>query len=97
MDRNLNFSFFSLIRSFIVWHQKKLIDRKEERERERGCRHRRPHQVLIQHISELWFVRMFGHRGENTIAMLVLNSPCMNSHHPHIDLLNKKRLSNLSH
>ncbi len=35
-------------------------------------------------------------REKNTIAMLVLNSPCMNSYRLQRDLLNKKRLSNLS-
>jgi hypothetical protein len=55
------FLFYSFIGSAL---SKKLTDREEEEGRESGWRHHRSNQILIQHISELWFARMFGHKGE---------------------------------
>lgn len=90
--------FFFLSYSFVssASSSTKLTDREEEWERERMLT---PSSSSSTYTTYFWAMSLRAcsdTREKNTIAILVLNSPCMNSYHPHIGLLNKKRLSNLS-
>jgi hypothetical protein len=96
MDWNLNFSFFFFIHSLVVRDQKTWQTEKKKKNEKADV----DTIVLIKYLYNKFLSHSLrvcsGTREKNTIAMLLLNSPCMNSYHPHVDLLNKKRLSNLS-
>ncbi len=84
IERNLN--FFFLFHSFIgIAPSKKLKDKKKKKNEKTDA----DTIVLIKYLYNIFLsygLRVCSDtREKNTIAVLVLNSPCMNSYHPHID------------